>query len=106
MPLRAMLSVGFVEELLETVSVPDALPTTVGLNVSVTFMDCPGLSVFGKVTDVPENPVPVTPMELIVTDPVPVEVNVTVCVVVLFTTIPPNEMLLAFAVNTGVAAFS
>lgn len=47
-----------------------------------------------------------TPMELILTAAVPVEVSVTVWVVELFTTMPPNEMVLAFAVRAGVAAFS
>ena len=64
------------------------------------------MSVAGKLTDEAEKPVPVTPMELILTAAVPVEVSVTVWVVELFTTMPPNEMVLAFAVRAGVAAFS
>lgn len=34
-----MLSVGFVDEVLLIVSCPDAFPTAVGVNVSVTFSD-------------------------------------------------------------------
>ncbi len=98
--------VEFVDELVEIVSCPVALPTTVGLNVSVTFNDWPGFSVVGRLAEELENPVPVTPMELIVTEAVPVDVSVTVCVVELFTTMLPKEMLLALALNTGVAAFS
>jgi hypothetical protein len=45
-------------------------------------------------------------MVLMVSAAVPLEVRVTVCVVELFTTTAPNEILLAFTLNAGVAAFS
>lgn len=101
-----MVTVAFVDELLEIVSCPDAEPTTVGLKVNVSEMACPGFSVAGKLTDDVENPLPVTAIDLIVTAEVPVDVSVTVCVVELFTTTEPKEMLLAFTLSAGVAAFN
>lgn len=105
-PLRPTFNVGFVDELLEIDSWPVALPTAVGLNFSVTLIDWPGLSFAGKLTADDEKPVPATDSELTVTGAVPVEVSETVCVVELSTTMAPNEMLLAFTVSTGEAAFN
>ena len=60
----------------------------------------------GRLTGVTENPLPVTATEFTVTAAVPVDVNVTVCVVELLITMAPNETLVAFRLRTGVAAFS
>lgn len=64
------------------------------------------MSVAGRLTGDTEKPLPVTATEFTVTAAVPFEVRVTVCVVALLTTMAPNEMLLAFRISTGVAAFS
>lgn len=77
-----------------------------GLNVRVRLSVWPGLSFAGRLTEDVENPLPETETELTVTAAVPLEVSVTVCVVEWFTTIEPNEMLPAFTVRAGVAAFS
>lgn len=76
-----MERVALVEELLEMTRLPEAVPTVVGLKVSVRFIDCPGLRVAGRLTDEAVKPVPVTEMEFTVTAAVPDELSVTVCVV-------------------------
>jgi hypothetical protein len=105
-PLRPIVTVAFVDELLEIVNWPVAVPTVVGLNVSVRLSVWPGLSLAGKVTEDLENPVPVSEMELMVSAAVPLEVRVTVWVVELFTTTAPKEIVLALTVSAGEAAFS
>jgi hypothetical protein len=105
-PLRFTVNVGFVDELLVMVSLPAAVPTADGSNVSVTLIACPAFSVVGRLNDEAEKPLPVTATELTVTGPEPLEVSVTVCVVELFTTTEPNEMLVAFTVNAGAEAFN
>jgi hypothetical protein len=106
LPLRATVAVEFVDELLLMLSCPVAEPTARGLNVSVTVTACPGFSVAGRLTPEAENPLPVTVREFTVTGAVPLEVKVTVWVVGLFTTTPPNETLVAFRVSVGVPALS
>ena len=77
MPLKATVTVGFVDELLEIVSWPDKLPTVVGVKVRVRFKDWPGLSFAGRLAEDVENPLPLTEIELTVTAAVPVDVRVT-----------------------------
>jgi len=88
------------------VSCPVAEPTTDGLNVSVNVIDCPGFNVAGRLTAETEKPVPVTATEFTVAAAVPLEVSVTACVIELFTTTPPKEILVAFRLNAAEAAFS
>ena len=64
------------------------------------------MSVAGRLRGEIEKPLPLTITEFTVTAAVPDEVRVTVCVVALLTTMAPNEMLLAFRLRTGFAAFS
>jgi hypothetical protein len=105
-PLRATVAVGFVEELLPMLSCPVTEPAVDGLNVSVSVTACPGLSVAGRLMADAEKPLPVTVIDFTVTAEVPVEVKVTVCVVELFTTTPPNEIVVAFTDSVGVPAFN
>ena len=105
-PLSPTVIVEFVEELLVTLSCPVADPVAVGLNVSVKLNVWPGFSVAGKFTAEAEKPLPVTETPLTVTGAVPLEFSVTVCVVELFTTTPPNEMLLALTLRADFAAFN
>lgn len=51
-----------------------------------------------------ENPVPVTEIALIVRAVVPVEVNVTDCVVTVFRSTDPYVMLVAFTLNVAILA--
>lgn len=95
-----------VDELLLTVSCPVTGPTLVGSKVSVSVSDWPGFNVAGRLTAEAEKPLPVVEIEFTVTGPVPLELSVRLCVVALFSTIAPNEMLVAFSVSVGVAAFS
>ena len=64
------------------------------------------MSVAGRLRGEIEKPLPLTITEFTVTAAVPDEVRVTVCVVALLTTMAPKEMLLAFRLRTGFAAFS
>jgi hypothetical protein len=105
-PLRGTVSVGFVDELLLIVSCPVAAPTADGLNVSVTVIAWPGFNVAGRLGEEAEKPLPVAVTEFTVTAALPLEVSVTVCVVGVFTATLPNEMLVAFRVRAGAAAFS
>jgi hypothetical protein len=98
--------VGLVDELLLMVNWPANEPDVVGSNVKVTLDVCPGLRVTGRLVDGMEKPLPVTVMELTVNGAVPLEVNVTVCVVGVFTTTLPNGILVAFRLSNGVAALS
>jgi hypothetical protein len=77
-PLRLIADVPPVEEVLTMVSDPVAAPAVVGSKTRFKVVDEPGFKVTGNVTPDIENPVPVSVAELIVTAPVPEEVNVTV----------------------------
>jgi hypothetical protein len=105
-PLRTTAIVGFVDELLPIVSCPVTEPVDDGLNVRVTVIVFPGLRVAGRLVGDAEKPLPLTVIELTVTEAVPVEVRVTVWVVGLFNTTPPNAMLVAFTDSAGVPAFN
>jgi hypothetical protein len=95
-----------VDDVLLIVSCPLAAPTTVGSNVSVAVIVCPGLSVAGRLTGEAEKPVPVIAREFTVTAAVPLDVRVTVCVVAVFNATPPKAMLVAFTASAGVPALS
>jgi len=60
-----------------------------------------GLRVSGRATPDTVNPVPVTAIALIVTGAVPVEVNVTDCVVTVLRFTDPKAMLAAFTFNVA-----
>lgn len=101
MPLRPIVTVAFVEELLFMVSWPVTEPVAVGSNCTLSVIVWPGLSVTGKVAPDTEKPAPVARAELTVTADVPVEVKVTGCVAGEFNTTLPKEMLFALMVNVG-----
>lgn len=101
-----MDSAAFVEELLLIDNLPVREPVVVGSNVNVMFVACPGFSVRGRVIGDIENPVPVTVIELTITADVPLDVSVTTCVVGVFTTTLPKEMLVAFTLSAAAAALS
>ena len=103
MPLRVIV---WVEALLAIVNWPAYDPNLPGSNCTSNVSDCPGFNVTGSEAPVTENPVPLTLAEFTVTAAVPLDVRVTVCVVALFTTTLPNEMLVAFRASDPVAAFS
>jgi hypothetical protein len=105
-PVTASAAVGLVVDVLLTVNVPDAAPRTVGSNSIPTVAVWVGVSVCGNVGPERVKPVPVSVTELTVTDPVPEEVKITVCVVGVFNTTLPNAMLVALMLNMDVAAFT
>jgi hypothetical protein len=105
-PLKATVMVALVEALEVTVSCPVAAPAAVGSKVRVRESDLPGFKVAGRLTADAEKPLPVMAIEFTVTAALPLEESVTVWVVELLTTTPPNEMLVALAVSAAVAALS
>jgi hypothetical protein len=76
-PVSVTVEVTPVVELLTTVSLPLIAPAVLGAKVIGMASVCPGVRVLGRVVAAIENPVPLTESELIVTDAVPEEVNVT-----------------------------
>ncbi len=73
-----------------------------GANCTLTVDAWPGLSVTGKLTPETEKPPPLAITELIVTEAVPVDVNVTNFETLLFITTLPNETLVALRLSVGV----
>ena len=104
-PLRLIVAVP-AAELLLTVTVPVLLPAAVGSYDTFSTALCPGLSVTGAVNPDAENPVPLTPIALIVSAAVPVEDSVTACVVAVFTLTLPNARLVVLSCNPPAAGFS
>ncbi len=77
-PLRAMVEVVPVEELLVRVTEPLTAPAVVGLKLMVRAAVCPAFRVSGKVAPERVKPEPFIASALTVTAPVPEEVSVTV----------------------------
>lgn len=98
---REIEAVGFVDELLVTVSVPLTGPATVGLNSTLRIAVWVGFRVTGNVTPETEKPVPLTLAALTVTGAVPVEDRVTVCVAGEFCITLPKAMLVALMLSVG-----
>ena len=87
-------------------SVPEAAPVTVGSNSMPRVAVWPVASVSGKVGPESVNPVPVSVAELTVTEPVPVEVRITVWVAGVFKSTLPNATVVALMLSVGVAALT
>jgi len=77
-PLRATMAVDPVEESLEIVICPLAVPVEVGWNCTCSVSDCVGLSVAGRLPPTIVKPAPVITAEFTVTGAVPVDVSVNV----------------------------
>jgi hypothetical protein len=100
-PPRLRIAVGFVDEVLTTVSVPVAAPATVGSNCTLIVTVWFGLNVIGKVPPEIVNPLPLTVTELTVTAAVPVEDRITDCVAAEFRFTSPKAMLVALMLSVG-----
>ena len=105
-PLRLTAVAELDEELLVSVNCQVTAPAAVGSNCTVRTIAWPGLSVTGKVEPDTEKPVPVTVPLLIVTAPVPEDVNVTDFVTAVFTATLPKVNVVALAVTVGMDAFN
>jgi hypothetical protein len=103
-PLRLTTVDVPLEELLVSVSVPEAAPAAVGSNCTVRVAVCVGLRVSGKVAPETVNPVPAMAAALTVTAEPPVDERVTVCVVGVFTFTAPKPMLAALTLSVGTDA--
>ena len=103
-PLRLIAIVEPVELLLllGIVNLPVAVPPTVGSNVTLRTVDCPGFSVTGKVEPVKVNPAPVIAGALMVSGWAPVELKVRVFVEGLVVPTLPNDTEVALGVKTVV----
>jgi hypothetical protein len=104
--LNEIKAVGFVEELLVTVSEPLRSPSRVaiGLNCTLRVAVWVGFSVRGKVAPETENPVPLTLAAVTVTGAVPVEDRIIDWVAGEFTRTSPKEMLVALMLNVATPA--
>ncbi len=103
-PLSAI--VGWLEALLLIVTAPLTAPATVGSKPMVSTAVCPAFSVIGALIPDTENPVPVTVAPLRMSWAVPVDVNVTVCVVGVFRSSVPNAKFVVLKLSPGTAAFN
>jgi hypothetical protein len=103
-PLRFTTAVLLADELLWTISCPDAVPVAVGSNCTFSVTDCPGFKVTGNVAPDIVKAVPVSAAELMVSGAVPEEVSVTGWVDALFTVTLPKVRLAALTVNCELAA--
>ena len=100
--IRATTEVPFVEELLTTVSSPETAPATAGANCTFKLADVPAAMVAGKVTPETVKPAPDTVAEFTVTEALPVDDMVTVCVADPPTETLLNDRLLVLNCNVGV----
>ena len=76
-----------------------AVPDAVGRNCTCNVIDCVGFSVTGRLDPTIEKPAPVIAAEFTVTGEVPVDVNVSDCVVAVFTVTLPKLRLPALSAN-------
>ena len=105
-PVTAMTAVPLVEEVLVMVNVPAAAPRTVGSNSTPSVAVWPGDSVSGNVGPDSVKPTPTRTAELTVTEAVPVEDKITVCVAGVFNATFPNPMLEAPMLSAGTDALN
>ena len=76
-----------------------AVPDAVGRNCTCNVSDCVGFSVTGRLEPTIVKPAPVIAAEFTVTGEVPVDVNVSDCVVAVFTVTLPKLRLPALSAN-------
>jgi hypothetical protein len=70
-----------------------------GRNCTCSVIDCVGFNVAGRLPPTIVKPIPMMVAELIVTGEVPVDVNVSDCVVAVFTVTLPKLRLVALTAN-------
>jgi hypothetical protein len=100
-PLKPTIAVLPVDELLLIESCPVAAPVAAGPNCTCSVIDCVGFRVTGKLPPTMVKPAPEIAAEFTVTGDVPVDVNVSDCVVEVFTVTLPKLKLAALIVNSG-----
>jgi hypothetical protein len=100
-PPRITCAVEPVDESLLIVICPLADPVAVGRNCTCNVSDCEGFSVAGRLPPAIVKPAPVIAAEFTVTGEVPVDVNVSDCVVAVFTVTLPKLKLAALTANCG-----
>jgi hypothetical protein len=88
------------DELLAITKTPFAVPSDAGSNITFRVAEPPGANVAGRVSPAVENPAPDVAAELIVTDSVPAEVSVRVCVALEFSAEDPKETELELTVSS------
>ncbi len=103
-PLRLMLDVAPLDELLVSVTVPLTAPAAVGLNTISSVAVWPGFRVSGKLTPEIVYPAPLTEPALNVTAEVPDEVSVIDAVPVAPTATVPKLTVDVLRVSVGTAA--
>jgi hypothetical protein len=103
-PPRVTCAVEPVDESLVIVICPLADPVAVGKNCTCSVTVWVRFSVTGKLPPTIVNPAPVMVAEFIVTGDVPVDANVSDCVVAVFTVTLPKLKFPALTVNCGLGA--
>ena len=100
-PLRTTRAGEPVDESLLIVIWPLAAPGDVGSNWTCNVTACVGSSVAGRLPPTIVKPAPVIAVEFTVTGDVPVDVNVSDCVVAVFTVTLPKLRFEALTANCG-----
>jgi hypothetical protein len=103
-PLRLIVDVVPLDELLVSVTVPSTSPAAVGAKFTVSVAVWPGFRVNGKLTPEIVYPTPLTDPALTVTAAVPEELSVAAPVPVPSTATVPKPTLVALRVSVGTAA--
>jgi hypothetical protein len=103
-PLRLIVVVSLLEELLVIVSCPASAPEVFGLNPTFSVMLWLGFRVCGPVNPETENPPPLITTEFTVTGAFPEEVSVTACVAAALTFTFPKAMLERLGVSCDTVA--
>lgn len=98
-PLNATTTAFSTEESLLMASCPLANPVVVGWKRTCTVNDCDGFSVAGSESPSRVKPAPAIAAEFTVTGAVPVELNVSACVVSVFTVTSPKLRLPALTIS-------
>jgi hypothetical protein len=105
-PLKVIVAVGLVEELLLIVSWPLADPAVVGSNATLSVAVWFGFRVVGKLAPLHEKPDPLTVAEFTVTGSEPVELKVNDCVAVVFSSTSPKAIEVALMLSVAAAGFN
>ena len=105
-PLRLITEVPLSEELLAMVTCPVVRPAAVGWNRTLSNADWLGFNVTGRIIPDIVKFEPVIPIAVIVKGSVPVDVNATDCIGVVFTATSWKSMLVLLGVSVSMYGFN
>ena len=105
-PLRLITDVPVSEELLAIVICPAVRPPAVGWNWTLSSADWLGLSVSGKLIPDIAKFEPASPIVVMVTGSVPVDVSATDCIEVVFAATSTKLMLVLLGVSVNIYGYN